>query len=284
MSNVESQSPLNVTEWRPACEPVPPQEHPPHVRNLIPASAWGILGTLLVHVIALQSFVVLGTSVHHVKKLESQGAGSIAGGDAAAADQTLVLLQPIESANADRSIFEEFASRGSALRDQPLTILSPDPMPAAPDLPKDAIEDPTSDATLVSGDPAGRARLFGIYSGQIEARIERIWRRPRTPVNEGVAAGHNQGSADVSFQCQVQVVQDGQGNVQEVLLPHCNGSVAWQHSLVMAIQDASPLPAPPDPKVFSRTITLNFVGLAYTKGSADDDYEPAPRIAQSANE
>jgi len=282
MNRSEAASRLIVEDWHPATDPPRQPQQPIRVRRRIPPSAWGLLGTLLVHVIALQSFVVLGTSVRHVKIPKSQGAGSIAAGDAAEADQTIVLLPITESASIDDSLYEELASRGSALRNQPIMIISPDATPAAPNLPKDAVDDPTSDATVASGDPAGRVRLFGIYSGQIEARIARIWRRPRTPVTEGVAAARDKNSADTSFQCQVQIVQDGRGNVQEVLLPHCNGSVAWQHSLVTAIQEASPLPAPPDPKVFSRTITLNFVGLPYTNGSSEDDYEP--RLAQSAHE
>ena len=77
------------------------------------------------------------------------------------------------------------------------------------------------------------------------------------------------------FHCQVQIVQDSSGNVQEILLPNCNGSVAWQHSLVLAIRQASPLPAPPSPTVFSPAIALEFVGYAYIAGGPDDEYETA---------
>lgn len=96
----------------------------------------------------------------------------------------------------------------------------------------------------VTGDDAGRARLFGIYMGQVKARIERAWEHPATP--EG------------TFQCKVQISQGDHGEVKEVTLQHCNPHPAWQVSLVQAIQRASPLPAPPTQKVFSAVLTLNF--------------------------
>jgi hypothetical protein len=82
--------------------------------------------------------------------------------------------------------------------------------------------------------------------------------------------------ADASFQCQAQIVQDNSGYVEEIL-PRCNGSSVWQQSLVTAIRQASPLPAPPAASVFSRSITLSFVGLAYIQGAAEDEYESASR-------
>jgi hypothetical protein len=137
-------------------------------------------------------------------------------------------------------------------------------------------EDQAAEATVNGADGVEQARLFGIYSTQVQARIERVWRRPRTPVSdgEGLAVFTN---PDESFLCEAQIVQDAAGNVEEILLPRCNGSPAWQHSLVLAIQQASPLPSPPDASVFSHSIALNFVGLPYVVGSRDEDYELAPR-------
>jgi len=153
--------------------------------------------------------------------------------------------------------------------------------PAALDLETSTLNEEAESANSDGGDGAAQARLVGIYSGQMKARVERIWRRPRSPVSED---GETSTSNAVEyFDCQVQIVQDPQGNVQEVLLPRCNGSVMWQHSLVMAIQQASPLPAPPSPKVFKRTVTLTFQGYPYTEGASDADYESAsPRTVQSA--
>jgi hypothetical protein len=142
-------------------------------------------------------------------------------------------------------------------------------------------ENQVSESTNGSGDGAVFARLFGIYTGQIQARIDRVWRRPRTPINENVAESKPT-EAEESFQCEAQIVQDARGNVQEILLPRCNGSPAWQRSLVLAIQQASPLPAPPSAKVFQSSVTLRFVGLGYRAGEPEDGYEFAPRkMAQS---
>lgn len=79
------------------------------------------------------------------------------------------------------------------------------------------------------------------------------------------------------FKCEAQIVQDAAGYVQEILLPRCNGSPVWQASLVTAIRQASPLPAPPDPTVFRSSITLSFIGLPYFEGAAVDGYEMEPR-------
>jgi hypothetical protein len=116
--------------------------------------------------------------------------------------------------------------------------------------------------------------LYGIYSGQIQARIDRLWRRPRSPIAE--STGDNAGES-TEFRCLVNIIQDQHGAVLEVLLPDCNGSSAWQRSLAIAIQQASPLPAPPDAKVFRRSIALTFVGQPYSSTAAADEYEIAGR-------
>jgi TonB C terminal len=118
---------------------------------------------------------------------------------------------------------------------------------------------PTSDATVA--DAARLSKMYGRYVGQVSARIERAWMRPRTAIGAQ------------SFYCQVRVGQDALGNVTEVTLENCNGDVRWQLSLVHAIQSASPLPAPPDPDVFSRTLRLAFSGEAYSPQSPPDQYE-----------
>ncbi len=123
----------------------------------------------------------------------------------------------------------------------------PDEMPADPD----------------TGNPAARSALVGLYLGQIDARIERAWRRPRTPVDDGL------------FSCQVRIEQDFHGDVKEIALERCNGDLSWQISLVHAIQSASPLPAPSDPKVFTRVIRMGFRSEPYSAQALQDAYEPA---------
>ena len=91
----------------------------------------------------------------------------------------------------------------------------------------------------------GKSRLYGLYVGQINARIERAWSLPRE-------------SAGATFVCSVRVDQEKDGSVESVTLEECNGDTRWQSSLVHAIEAASPLPAPPDDSVFARTIRLRF--------------------------
>jgi hypothetical protein len=116
-----------------------------------------------------------------------------------------------------------------------------------------------------NGDEAGHSLMFGRYMEQISSRIQRAWLRPRT--STGVR----------SFACKVQIVQDRSGFVQEVTLQECNGDARWQMSLVRAIQSASPLPAPPEPAVFSNLLTLEFQSDPYGPGTSADGFEPAPR-------
>ena len=164
-------------------------------------------------------------------------------------------------------------------------MVSTDPLPHI-EISKDAIgESSDPAATIDSGDPVARAALFGRYTGQIDARIERVWRRPRSPVNpmdgsrqqSTAADALNRGNGAETFRCQVHIVQDQRGAVQEVQVVACNGSVAWQQSLVRAIVSASPLPAPPSPTVFTHALDMTFEGHAYTSTSAPDDYEAALR-------
>jgi len=124
------------------------------------------------------------------------------------------------------------------------------------------VSDPDGSAANVSdSDAAAQAILVGRYMGQIDARIERAWRRPRTTVEEGL------------FSCRVRIEQDAQGGVKEITLERCNGDARWQVSLVQAIQLASPLPAPPDPKVFARVLRMDFRAEPYSPDAPQDEYE-----------
>ena len=114
-----------------------------------------------------------------------------------------------------------------------------------------------------SPDQSSVGALYGRYVGQIRARIDRAWRRPRTAIGAP------------TFQCRVQIDQDGQGEVADITLVQCNGDERWQLSLVSAIETASPLPAPPDPAVFSRHILLEFRAMAYSPRAPAGLYEPA---------
>lgn len=238
--------------------------------QLSPATA-GWIGTLLLHALVLQT-ILPGFRVNKMRPPDVQGAGATNFHAEVSPSETLILLElPSTLQHAHRSL-EDLASLGPAPKNRMMTVISADPLPHI-DIPQDHIGDEQDPVAVTdSEDPAGRARLVGLYSGQIQARIERGWRRPRTPVDDNDATP-NGAPSDTPFQCQAQIVQDATGNVQEILLPNCHGSVAWQRSLVIAIQQSSPLPAPPNPNVFSHTITLNFIGYGFTRGADEGEYE-----------
>lgn len=170
-------------------------------------------------------------------------------------------------------MLEDVASRGTAPDNAAIQVVSPDPAPAI-DVPQD-IADVNAEAVMTAGDPAVQSLLFGRYTGQINARIDRAWQRPRSAVNAdevtqttaSVATTSASPDADL-FRCQARILQDADGNVKEIELISCNGTQAWQQSLINAIQMASPLPAPPSPTVFTNALTLTF------ESRPEDDYEP----------
>jgi TonB C terminal len=279
---MDDMRPLEVSDWQDEPRPIQNTRSPVARQSRIPARVLGVIGTVLLHGLVVQT-VVLGTSTRKVSvPTTAQGLASTANAAGAESETTLVVVQPIEVANSKDSLFEEFVSRGSLLKDMPIALISPDPTPALGLQREQLTDNADAESPVNSGDPAGQAGLFGIYSGQIQARIDRVWRRPRTRVNEDWAQRQDAISEE-AFRCQVRIIQDYQGNVQEILLPQCNGSAAWQRSLVIAIQQASPLPAPPNPTVFTNALTMTFTGFEYRPDALADDYENESRHIQVKN-
>jgi colicin import membrane protein len=82
------------------------------------------------------------------------------------------------------------------------------------------------------------------YIARLQARIQNAWIRPP--------------SAGSGLDCLVQVTQLPGGEVTGAEVTQCNGDAAMRDSIKNAVYRASPLPAPPDPALFSRTFTLHF--------------------------
>jgi hypothetical protein len=230
------------------------------------------------HVFVFRS-VLLGTHVHKIRPPDLQGPGATLIRSADEPSESLVLIDIPAAEMASKPLPEDLASLGSAAQNLMVTIISPDALPHVeiPPDSQDIGDDPT--VPLDSGDPAARAQLFGRYSGQIQARVERAWRRPRSPVRagndprpRGSRAAGGSPAAD-RFRCQVRILQDAHGAVREVQMLDCPGSVPWQQSLVTAILSASPLPAPPSPSVFTQSLTMTFEAQTYSPDSVPDEYE-----------
>jgi hypothetical protein len=268
---------IDVIEWVNAPQAA---SHQQASGRFWPPAMIGIVGTLLIHASVIQS-LYLGSRALKVPRPEIQERHLSSRRTATNPTEALVFVGLSATATRHNLDDEALAAIQTAVRSYPIVMSRSEPTPQL-DLGLLIIDEETeAKATVGEGDGIDRARLLGIYSGQIQARIERAWSRPRTPVNDGSDPVHAHDSVEY-FHCQVQVVQDIFGNVQEILLPHCNGTPAWQRSLVMAIQQASPLPAPPDPKVFSRAVSLNLVGYPYVAGGSEDGYEtPRVEVAQA---
>ena len=240
-------------------------------RRFLPSGLIGLAGTLLLHSLVLQT-VVLGSRAHKTPpdirdrgSSLSQTAGNPAG--------SLVFVDLSKTAITDNPVVVALALARAAIKVTPITVNPPDPsLPLALEIL--ALNEDKDSQSADSGDGTERARLFGIYTGQIQARIERIWRRPRTPVEEASDLAATEKAR--LFSLPGAIVQDSSGNVQEILLLNCNGTVTWQRSLILAIQQASLLPAPPSTSVFNHSISLNFLGLPYVAGSPEEDYEIVP--------
>ena len=83
------------------------------------------------------------------------------------------------------------------------------------------------------------------WHAQIVNRIQRAWIRPP--------------SAQPGIECIVSVTQVPGGEVTSVKVNSCNGGdAALRESVEAAVLRASPLPSPPDPALFERSLELTF--------------------------
>jgi hypothetical protein len=276
---MDSRQKMDVADWQDS--PRPDLVEKRQTRHYLSPTLIGIAGTLLLHALLIQS-LPFGSWARKARLPEApETAAFLAKSKTNTAESLVLITLPAMSTPkpaANVNLVSSLLDLSKMKIKSPVTI---DP-PEFPNIETLALsEEQAFNAATDTSDGAEQSRLFGIYTGQIQARIDRVWHRPRTPVNEGTVSAAAADAGD-SFQCEVQIVQDDRGNVREILLPRCNGSSAWQRSLVLAIRQASPLPAPPSASVFSQSITLNFLGLSFIAGAPEDDYEPERRIVMGA--
>src|SRR6185437_10644935 len=195
-----------------------------------------------------------------LKSKDKIGSGSIGIVSNQEPVMTLILIDEPDQVQreVDPLLLDSLASRGFS-PDELIKLLSPD---GAPAFDPGAMKSPDASTAASTLNAAQRAVLFGRYVGQVDARVERAWIKPRSPIGAP------------TFNCRVLITQDRDGNVKETTLQACNGDLRWQLSLVRGIQSASPLPSPPDQRVFADALTMNFTARPYTAGSNEDAYEP----------
>lgn len=202
---------------------------------------------------------------------EESGPGASAAFSDDANYMTLVMVNM--ASNSESEITESFASAGAAESELLIQVASADPAPLLEPSQFEQ-EEVSEEAPHAGGDPVMQSLMFGRYTERIDARIQRSWRKPRTPIAPPTLFAEDRAPPKKVFQCQARISQDMSGNVTEVELMQCDGSSEWQMSLVQAIQSASPLPPPPVPTVFSNVLTLSFEARAYVPGYREDEYEP----------
>jgi colicin import membrane protein len=91
---------------------------------------------------------------------------------------------------------------------------------------------------------AASAGLLNQYLAILNQHIVRNWNRPP--------------SARAGIECEIRVAQAPGGTVLSVQLGRCNGDAAVRQSIEAAVMRASPLPPPPDARVFERNLLLIF--------------------------
>lgn len=91
---------------------------------------------------------------------------------------------------------------------------------------------------------AQNAGLQNQYVALIEQRVYRNWNKPA--------------SARPGIECQVRVTQAQGGTVLSAEVTTCNGDAAVRQLIEAAVLRSSPLPPPPDPRLFQRNLLLIF--------------------------
>jgi colicin import membrane protein len=91
---------------------------------------------------------------------------------------------------------------------------------------------------------AVNAGLLNQYVALIQQKVIRNWIKPPT--------------AKSGLECEVKVTQAAGGTVLSVSIGRCNGDQAVRTSIETAVQAASPLPAPPDARLFQRNLLFIF--------------------------
>jgi TonB family protein len=228
----------------------------------------GALASVLLHALLLAP-VLVGTTAHKTPLPRHQDTISTVVGPSEESAMTVIFIEESDPGAKSGATTAELASLLSAESAILAPVAAPDLEPPPALVQSDDSEDEQHATNTAGESDPGRALMVGRYVGQITARVQRAWIRPRTPL------------ASDLFVCRVRISQDRSGSVTEIELARCNGDVRWQTSLVAAIQSASPLPAPPDPDVFSRTLTIEFTTEPLAPGKDAEGFEPESRTVMN---
>jgi hypothetical protein len=229
------------------------------------ATVFAAFGSMVLHLFLLAAVVWVGGSHRHTPAphRSTDSLGDEASDEAAMQWIALDKGQLLDAGESQRVAAAQLPEpRLTAIH----SFEAGDPLPAPLE---DASEQAGPEPSDSVADQGVNTKTYGLYVGQIDARIDRAWRRPRTPIGAPL------------FVCRARINQDPSGNVVDLALEECNGDTRWRESLRSAIRSSSPLPAPPDPAVYRRTVYLTFRSDAYGTNSPADLYESAQSAAQA---
>jgi colicin import membrane protein len=92
-----------------------------------------------------------------------------------------------------------------------------------------------------------------------DARLSSLLQQWRALITQKIHNNWNKPpSAPDNLNCMVVVTQVPGGTVTNVQVPTCNGDDAVVQSIITAVYRSSPLPAPPDPSLFDRSLNITF--------------------------
>lgn len=226
-------------------------------------SAAGAVSVFAVHALLVLPFI-LNLSVPSPRPPITRSAGTASLISTAEPEMIVVFIDQTRPAENGAPPDKPQSSQAVALLNRHLIVQRPDAFPATPKT-SAAVSDDAPEDGAAAEVAAEYARLYGRYLGQLQARVERAWMRPRTAI----------GSAQ--FSCWARIQQNRRGDEVAIALDHCNGTERWQQSLVSAIRTAAPLPAPPDASVYADVLWLSFSSEAFKEGSSVQGFEPQTR-------
>jgi TonB-like protein len=229
-----------------------------NIQRLVPLL--GVLASLFLHVLMLAP-VLLGIGSATNRDPDQL----VALGSSSRDDQTMtvVWIEDSDQAQSRQRSAHSTAALPAAENTLLDSVAPPQFLPPlVADLSNSDSNGPDSETSI--GTDAGYVLMLGRYLNQINARVERAWIRPRNAIDSEL------------FRCRARITQEHNGDVKEIELDNCNGDSAWQVSLVRAIESASPLPAPPDPRVFSRVLIVDFQSRPFSSDQDAESFELQP--------
>ncbi len=251
-------------------DPAPAVARAPPARfSRLTSQAVGATATLLFHFLVTAP-LLLGVSAHKARPRHPVGPGSVAWASQGSQYESMILLD-LSALSAEQHSDQDapdIKTDGIEIEELKLALASREIAPPPELRVEDAEEAETSNEA--AGDPAGAAALFGRYMGQIAARIDRTWMRPRTVAANG------------RFDCKARIAQDTRGNIVSIELQDCGPEARWRESLISAIKRASPLSAPSEQWLFAEIVTLRFSADQYEPGRTPE-YLYEPQVSRVAH-